>query len=175
MDQYILTLRGGGGGGGGGDAPQKNAILDAFFRLFFQNFACGAESLAKTRTKPCLGRTRKIISVDLKKIRQNFRFFFRKSAPPPPEKILDPRLLHLTVSRAKCRCGGRFLFSSLSVGWSIFLVDKRLCIHLFSDSGISSLPLFFDCDVTPGVNIDALVRCVKDSPACQKSFCQNRI
>ena len=41
-------------------------------RFFFQKFASGAENLAKTRTKPCLGRAKKINSVDLKKGRQSF-------------------------------------------------------------------------------------------------------
>ena len=66
---YILILR-------GERAPKKRNFLvkvfqkvskNAFFGLFFQNFACGAENLAKTGTKLCLGRARKINSVDLKK------------------------------------------------------------------------------------------------------------
>ena len=41
---------------------------NAFLGLFFQNFACGAQNLAKTGTKPGLERAGKIIPVDLKKI-----------------------------------------------------------------------------------------------------------
>ena len=58
---------------------------DAFVGLFFfQNFACGAEILAKTGTKKCFGRVRKINSVDLKKSRQKTRSFIEN--PPPSRK-----------------------------------------------------------------------------------------
>ena len=53
---------------------------NAFFGLFFQNFACGAKNLAKIGTKPCFGRARKIYLVDLKKI-----------PPPPPSPRENPR------------------------------------------------------------------------------------
>ena len=61
---------------------------NAFFGLFFQNFACSAKSLAKIGTKQCFGRARKINLVYLKK-------FFENHPPPPPplEKILDPPLI----------------------------------------------------------------------------------
>ena len=38
---------------------QKKAKKTPFFGLFFQNFASGAEILAKTGTKQCFGRARK--------------------------------------------------------------------------------------------------------------------
>ena len=60
---------------------------NAFFGLFFQNFACGAENLAKIGTKQCFGRAREINLVHLKK--KVDKIF---------EKILDPPLfLYLLV------------------------------------------------------------------------------
>ena len=60
-----------------GSERQKTAIFwstlskkvpkNAFFGLFFQNFARGAENLAKIGTKQCFGRARKINMVDFKK------------------------------------------------------------------------------------------------------------
>ena len=52
---------------------------NAFFDLFFQNFACGAQILAKIGIKQCFGRARKINLVDLKKRSTNFL----KIRPPP--------------------------------------------------------------------------------------------
>ena len=69
-------------------------LFNAFFGLFFQKFACGAQILAKIGIKQCFKRTRKINLVDLKnkkKFRQNFRSFFGN--PPPLEKIIDPPLI----------------------------------------------------------------------------------
>ena len=57
-------------------APKKRNFLVKFFQKVPKN--------AKTGTKPCLGRARKINSVNLKKGRQNFS----KSTPHP----LDPPL-----------------------------------------------------------------------------------
>ena len=65
---------------------------NAFFGLFFQNFACGAKNLAKIGTKRCFGRARKINLVDLKKRPSKFSKIFWKPTPPPLEKILDPSL-----------------------------------------------------------------------------------
>ena len=59
-------------------APKQRAFLvkvfqkvskNAFFGLFFQYFASCAENLARIGTKQCSGRARKIILVDLKKVR----------------------------------------------------------------------------------------------------------
>ena len=63
----------------------QNFPKNAFFGLFFQNSACGAEILAKTGTKMCVRRAGKINSVDLKDGRQNFRNFFENPPPPPRE------------------------------------------------------------------------------------------
>ena len=62
---------------------------NAFFGLFFQNSACGAEILGIIGTKHCFGRARKIYLVDLKKRSTKFSKIFWKS---PLEKILDPPL-----------------------------------------------------------------------------------
>ena len=93
--QYILILR--------GECARKKRNFSIkikkktykrfFWVVFFQNFASGAEILARTGTKQCFGRARKIISlVDLKKGRQKFRHFF-ENPPSPLEKILDPPLI----------------------------------------------------------------------------------
>ena len=76
-----------------GSARRKNAIFwlkmfqkvrkNAFFGLFFQNFACGAENLTKIGTKQRFGRARKINWVDLKKSSTKFSKIFRKSHTPP--------------------------------------------------------------------------------------------
>ena len=75
----------------------KKLPKNAFFGLFFQNFASGAKNLAKIyrtvlweSSKNQFGRTKE-------KSLQNIREVFWKSAPPPPplEKILDPPLLEV--------------------------------------------------------------------------------
>ena len=50
----------------------KNCPKTAFFTLFFQKLACGAENLAKVGAKQCFGRARKINLVDLKKRSSKF-------------------------------------------------------------------------------------------------------
>ena len=71
---------------------QKKPI-NVFFGLFFQNFACGAENLAKTGSFWCFGRARKINLVGLKKRSTKLSNFFLKIRPSPLlEKILDPPL-----------------------------------------------------------------------------------
>ena len=39
--------------------------------MCFENFACGAENLTKSRSFKCFGRSRKMNLLDLKKDRQN--------------------------------------------------------------------------------------------------------
>ena len=46
-----------------------------FGLFFFQNFACGAENLAKTRSFQCFGTAQKINLNDLKKGQRNFQAF----------------------------------------------------------------------------------------------------
>ena len=72
---------------GGASKKRKKEVFqkvseNAFFGLFFQKFACGAEN-AKIGTKQCLGRARKINLVDLrKKVEKKFSKIFEN--PPPP-------------------------------------------------------------------------------------------
>ena len=82
---------------------------NTFFGLFSQKFACGAENFAKIGAKQFFGRARKINLVDLKKGRQNFRFFFEN--PPPLEKILDPPLIFPIIFLSAA-----FLFYATSSG-----------------------------------------------------------
>ena len=44
----------------------QKELRNAFFGLFFQNFACVAEKLDNIGTKQCFGRAQKITFVDLK-------------------------------------------------------------------------------------------------------------
>ena len=73
---------------------QKKVPKNAFFwPVFFQNFACGAENLAKTGSLQCFGRAQKINLIDLKKVDKIFEIFLKIHPPreiPPP---LDPPLL----------------------------------------------------------------------------------
>ena len=55
---------------------------NAFF-AFFQNFACGAENLAKIGTKHCFGRAGNINLVDQKKVNKIRKLF---ENPPPWRK-----------------------------------------------------------------------------------------
>ena len=60
----------------GGVPAKKNAVIlvivFAYFGLFFKNFSCGAEILAKTGTFGSFERSRKINLVDLIKVDNNF-------------------------------------------------------------------------------------------------------
>ena len=78
-------------------AERTHFLVNTFFGLFFQNFACGAEGLAKLGPFYCFGRARKIKQVDLTKSLENIR----NSAPL--EKILDPPLPTTTWNNWKCK------------------------------------------------------------------------
>ena len=75
-----------------GRAKKRDFLVNIFQKV--QNFACGAEILAKTESLQCFERARKINLIDLKKCRQNFRNLFEKLPPPSPllEKLLDSPL-----------------------------------------------------------------------------------
>ena len=62
-----------------------------FFTVFFQKFACGAENLTKTGTKPRLGIARKIISGRPKKMVDKIFEIFLKIPPPPRENPRSAR------------------------------------------------------------------------------------
>ena len=96
----------------GGRAPKKRNFLvkifqklpkNAYFGLFFPNFACRAENLAQIGIKQCFGKSSENqFGRPKKKGRQNFQKFL-KIRPPPLEKILDPPLLSVVNPKTASR------------------------------------------------------------------------